>query len=238
MLAGRNHDGKQTVRSIQNPARQRDLRRSSMWPKAVFDDGEEWWFCPTSSEFTKEDPGNAESKTIEGSILAEEMGLGKTVELLSLILLSQEPERNQLRAYDAEWLATDVQPSNLTLLVCPLAIIGQWADEITRHAPGLRVLRYAGMKTTYPKDDGKEVERTIKRFDVVLCDFDTMASDLDIARKPRLHHTRAQVARGNRVTYRRSVLVGIEWLRVILDEARESSLSHRTAKISPADLTA
>jgi SNF2 family DNA or RNA helicase len=191
-----------------------------MWMKVHFDDSQEWWFCPTSLEFSKSDPAEQDSENAEGSILAEEMGLGKTVEILSLILLSQEPERNLLPVYDSKRLAADVQPSGLTLLVCPQAIIGQWADEITRHAPSLRVLRYSGMKSTYPKEDGREIERTIKRFDIVLCDFDTMAADLTIAKKPHLHHTRAQVARGGRVAYRRSVLIGIEWLRVILDEAR------------------
>jgi len=221
VLGGRDNDGKHTAHSISDSEQKTSMQRSVLWTRVNFEDGQEWWFCPTSMEFTQDDPAEDASDIIEGSILAEEMGLGKTVELLSLILLSQEPQRNSLPAYDAEWLATDVQPSNLTLLVCPLAIIGQWQDEITRHAPSLRVLRYSGMKTTYPKDDGKEIERTIRRFDVVLCDFDTMANDLAIARKPRLHHTRGQVARGNRVTYRRSVLVGIEWLRVVLDEARK-----------------
>lgn len=221
LITGHDESNKSTIQHIQDSSHIRDWRRSAMWHKAKFDDGQEWWFCPTSMEFSESDPAENDSDTLEGSVLAEEMGLGKTVEILSLILLSQEPERNTLPAYDAEWLAADVQPSNLTLLVCPLAIIGQWQDEITRHAPKLRVLRYSGMKTTYPKDDGKEVERTIRRYDIVLCDFDTMANDLAIARKPRLHHTRGQVARGNRVTYRRSVLIGIEWLRVVLDEARE-----------------
>lgn len=210
-----------TVTVIEQNRELSDARRSVMWVKTVFDDGDQWWFCPTSYELVKDDPAGSEDDYIEGSILAEEMGLGKTVELLSLILLSREPERNQLPAYDAEWLAADVRPSDLTLLVCPQAIIGQWRDEIARHAPSLRVLRYEGMKVTFPKEDGREVDDTIKNYDIVLCDFDTMAKDLDIARKPRLHNTRAQKARGGRVSYRRSLLVGIEWLRVVLDEARE-----------------
>lgn len=221
VIAGDDEEGKHMVKSIEHSEQVKQLRRSVMWMKTVFDDAAEWWFCPTSLEFSKTDPAEAEEDITEGSILAEEMGLGKTVELLSLILLSQEPERNNLPVYDAAWLAADVRPSNLTLLVCPQAIIGQWQDEIARHAPSLRVLRYAGMRETFPEEDGEEADWTIEKFDIVLCDFDTMASDLAIARKPHLHNTRAQKARGGRVSYRRSVLVGIEWLRVVLDEARK-----------------
>lgn len=221
MLSDPDADGAHTIKPLNNKDLAINLRRSVIWAKVILDDGEEWWFCPTSMKLMKEDPADYDTESTEGSILAEEMGLGKTVEILSLILLNREPERNLLPVYDATWLAADVRPSGLTLLVCPQAIIGQWCEEIARHAPTLRVLRYSGMKTTYPKDDGKEVERTIKRFDIVICDFDTMANDLTIARKPHLHNTRAQVARGGRVAYRRSVLIGIEWLRVILDEARE-----------------
>jgi len=226
LAAGHDDDGKLLIQSISDIEQRKALKRGTMWSKAVLEDGTQWWFSPVSCDISTADPAENENENedniMEGSILAEEMGLGKTVEVLSLILLSQEPERNLLPSYDAEFLANDVQPSSLTLLVCPQAIIGQWQDEINRHTPNLRVLRYLGMKASFPVETGREIEDTINDYDIVLCDFDTLAADLDIAKKPRVHNTRGAKARGGRVSYRRSVLVGIEWLRVVLDEARKS----------------
>ena len=46
------------------------------------------------------------------------MGLGKTIQLLSLIA---------------------AQPSGPTLLVCPMSLVGNWQREAARFTPGLRV---------------------------------------------------------------------------------------------------
>jgi SNF2 family DNA or RNA helicase len=58
-----------------------------------------------------------------GAVLADEMGLGKTVQAIGYLLG---------RAADPQ------------LVVCPTSLVGNWAHEIERFAPGLRPLRWRG----------------------------------------------------------------------------------------------
>jgi len=147
--------------------------------------------------------------------------------MLSLILLNTDKERRKLPSYLLEKSGSMVQPSGQTLLVCPQAIVKQWQDEIERHAPTLRVLRYEGMSTTFPREIN--MKKFLKDYDIVLCTFDVLTAEVAIARKPVIHTTRGNSHKPEheRINYRRSLLVGVDWLRVIIDEARRSSRSAR-----------
>jgi SNF2-related domain/SNF2 Helicase protein/Helicase conserved C-terminal domain len=65
------------------------------------------------------------SKLGLGACLADDMGLGKTIQVLSLLLVLKRGA------------GTESRPS---LLVAPASLLGNWAAEIERFAPGLRVL--------------------------------------------------------------------------------------------------
>ena len=54
-----------------------------------------------------------------GAVLADDMGLGKTVQLLALIAAAPPGNR-------------------LTLLVCPMSLVGNWQREAQRFTPELR----------------------------------------------------------------------------------------------------
>ncbi|KAH0579534.1 hypothetical protein H2248_002388 [Termitomyces sp. 'cryptogamus'] len=87
-----------------------------------------------------------------GGILAEEPGLGKTLESISLILLNPAPpERNpSMTRWDPE-ARLEVKAIQTTLIVTPPALASQWADELAAHAPSLKVLKYDGWsKVTVP----------------------------------------------------------------------------------------
>ncbi|BGP35067.1 hypothetical protein JCM10296v2_006897 [Rhodotorula toruloides] len=146
-------------------------------------------------------------------LLAEEVGLGKTVEALSLILLHSDPKRRKLPSYYNPISDSDVRPSGLTLIIAPTAIVGQWESEIARLTPGLRVLRYQGIMSLTKAWDAAYV---VRKFDLVLTTFDVLRKEVAFARKP--------VQRGLRnkreIRYRRSILVEIDFLRVMMDEAQ------------------
>ncbi|MGY2114015.1 DEAD/DEAH box helicase [Nocardia gipuzkoensis] len=59
-----------------------------------------------------------------GAVLADEMGLGKTVQTIGFLL--------------------DRAEAGAQLVVCPTSLVGNWAHEIGRFAPGLRVVVWRG----------------------------------------------------------------------------------------------
>jgi non-specific serine/threonine protein kinase len=112
-----------------------------------------------------------------GACLADDMGLGKTIQLLSLLLIDQ---------------ARGAQPRP-SLLVAPASLLGNWAAEIERFAPGLHamILHPSALPAA-----------AIKAFSAE----QAAAHDLVIT-------SYATLLRGD-------VLASIDWRYVILDEAQ------------------
>jgi len=62
------------------------------------------------------------------------MGLGKTVEKISLITLHKRPKEGSINIFDI--YQRDVQRTAATLIITPLHS-SEWISEINRHAPHL-----------------------------------------------------------------------------------------------------
>ena len=86
-------------------------------------------------------PQSVTFQDVKGGLLAEAPGLGKTVELLALILARPRPIAHVGQTtVHSRHTADDVDVENVlatkaTLIVAPATIVLQWVDEIARHAP-------------------------------------------------------------------------------------------------------
>jgi hypothetical protein len=111
-----------------------------------------------------------------GAILADDMGLGKTVQAIAM--LASEREERQ-----------DLGP---TLVVCPMSVVKQWAAEIERFAPSLRVLSHHGVARL----KGDALVESVLTSDVVVTSYDIATRDNE-------------------------TLALVEWDRLLLDEAQD-----------------
>ncbi|CRL27116.1 SNF2-related [Penicillium camemberti] len=166
---------------------------------------------------------------LKGGILAEEMGLGKTVEVIALISLNKRASQ-PIKA-DPEGL----RPTGATLIITPPAILEQWKQELNEHAPTLRVYHYNGIKRGKETTDDMIVEE-LAEFDVVLTTYNVIAKEI--------HYTGATPKRSlrheKRFVQRKTPLVRLSWWRVCLDEAQmiESGVSNaaKVARLIPREI--
>lgn len=96
----------------------------------------------------------------KGGFLCDDMGLGKTIQSISLILVKPYKEH----------LAAEKNTIKTTLVVAPLALIHQWANEIKHKAPGLSVLVYHGPNRGKFMDLFSEYDVVVTTYSVVSID--------------------------------------------------------------------
>ncbi|KAG1464374.1 hypothetical protein G6F56_005096 [Rhizopus delemar] len=141
---------------------------------------------------------NAQSN---GGILAD-MGLGKTIQTMGLILSSLKPDEKAK-----------------TLIVTPLALIQQWADEIRSKTERgtLKVLVHHGQNRT------KDVA-TFYKYDVVVTTYQVVAGDMpnDVEKQKKDEDAV--------VDERYGPLFQLKWHRVVLDEAQQ--IKNKTTRSS------
>ena len=90
-----------------------------------------------------------------GCILADQMGLGKTLQVIALFL-------REAKLRDA--------PS---LVIAPATLLENWRRELAKFAPSLSVLLHHGRERTgFPKN--------LQKFDVVIVSYDTAMRDISI----------------------------------------------------------
>ena len=86
------------------------------------------------------------------------MGLGKTIEVIALVLSNPRTEANGGALTDRSrsrkimnGMSEIDRPAvvKATLIICPLSIQQQWEDEILTHAPALKVFKYNGCSTIF-----------------------------------------------------------------------------------------
>ena len=130
-----------------------------------------------------------EKSGYKGGLLGDEMGMGKTIQAVSLIM-SDYPQKDP------------------TLVVVPPVALMQWSSEIKEYTDGkLNVLVYHGQNS---KVKGMSVKE-LKKFDVIMISYNSLES---LHRK----ETKGW-SRGNNLIKEASPIHAIHFHRLILDEA-------------------
>jgi SNF2 family DNA or RNA helicase len=166
---------------------------SSMWKYRPKNNGRPAWCHVITGEEVLEKPS-----PLQGGILADMMGLGKSLSILALIA-STYSDSKRFRNKRSETHQGDTECNGRgTLIVCPKSVLSSWDDEIKKHivANKLRVYVYHGAsRMQYPHE--------LSKYDIVLTTYNTVASEWS-SRKDQGE---------------KKALASINWFRIVLDEA-------------------
>lgn len=198
-------------------------------------DGAEWMVSRCLNIATKDEEVVQDyASQIKGGILSEEMGLGKTVEMIALMCLHRRKgPTNDIANGPTE---DSLVHSSATLIITPHAILRQWQNELKCLAPHLKVRVYEGVRTERKKLDNEQVVARLAECDVILSVYNVLGREI--------HYTAGaspvRNMRYNKVYERKkSPLTQIMWWRVVLDEAQmvESGVSNaaKVAQIIPRE---
>ncbi|KAJ7766803.1 SNF2 family DNA-dependent ATPase [Mycena metata] len=181
------------------------------------------------------------TKKRAGGILADDMGLGKTIQTLTRIVEGRPRKRDKEDGWDAP-----------TLVVCPLALVGQWADEIKKMAVGLTVVKHQGTSRTKSSAILRRAHVVITTYDTVRSEHAAFAptakdetkaaaakakaskadSDTDGSESEREHFGRTVEAKKGKAAAKAKPkvhpLFEVKWWRIVLDEAH--NIKNRNTK--------
>jgi SNF2 family DNA or RNA helicase len=150
-------------------------------------------------------------------LLADGMGLGKTVQTLACMVANQPEATDKARGIKA------------TLIVVPSAVIDQWIEEIRSH-----VKHEVFPKILHYKSSSKIDIEVVKDLDVVLCSYQEVMKQFPYPDQ-KARDSIAQM--GYKKWWKQACknlgdLHKIEWYRVVLDEAH--AIKNNSARTSLA----
>eukprot|EP01105_Mastigella_eilhardi_P016431 TRINITY_DN3757_c0_g1_i2.p1 TRINITY_DN3757_c0_g1~~TRINITY_DN3757_c0_g1_i2.p1 ORF type:complete len:965 (+),score=241.35 TRINITY_DN3757_c0_g1_i2:292-2895(+) len=214
--------------------RKRNMKLPAPWKEYTTSGGKKYYFNPTTKETKWDFPislplpeEECSSKIVRGGLLCDDMGMGKTIEILALILTNKLPASapQPIIPWDPDKKddtgnVLPFVPCKSTLIVCPLSLLSQWADEIRTHTvPGtLSVYVYHGQNRV--KDP-----LFMAKHDVIITTYHTLAAE-----QPNENSRRGSKAR--QILKEGSPLLQVPWFRVVLDEAH--TIKERTTHTARA----
>lgn len=130
----------------------------NFWKAFSFADGEPFYYSSLLGELRLEEP-----PVVRGGLLTEEMGLGKTLECVALILATKQPIQQEKPRREV-LTRLPLQPyvlveSPATLIIVPEPLVAQWESEVAKSLicrESLKVMTYlyASKKRTGEATDG------------------------------------------------------------------------------------
>ena len=174
-----------------------DFDEKSLWKAKQRGNGQTFYYHVITGAESSTRPNSA-----RGGILADMMGLGKTLSVLSLIVGSlneaaefatKSPPRSHIR--NQHML---VRNAKATLLICPLSVVSNWEEQITTHIQANTFSYYVYHGPNRIKD-----MRELAKFDLVITSYGTVRTDFANTRM------------------RQKPIEQMNWFRIVLDEAHQ-----------------
>ncbi|PNP46888.1 hypothetical protein TGAMA5MH_01841 [Trichoderma gamsii] len=174
--------------------------RYRLWETKTLDNGNE--------EITKQKIKNGiRPDESGGGILADEMGMGKTLSILSLIVKTLDVATEWAQKQESSaTVEEETQRSRSTLVIVPSALlVYNWIDEIDKYLnEGVKKIKYHG------SDRSKSLEEILDS-DIVVTTYSTLKAEFQ---------------------NKKSLLHRVDWYRIVLDEAhiirRRATLFYRS----------
>ncbi|KAK3074771.1 hypothetical protein LTR53_002503 [Teratosphaeriaceae sp. CCFEE 6253] len=173
----------------------------SLWKKGVNARGQDIWTHIITQMVlpNKPDP-------VYGGILADMMGLGKTLSILSLIAQTKREAKafGELEAPpQSEFLQRNAKT---TLIICPKSVMSNWMEQIKIHVKANKLTYYSYHGASRHQDLDE-----LAQYDIILTTYGTSAEDMKAKDK---------------------ALFSVNWFRVVLDEAH--SIRNQNTRVSKA----
>jgi hypothetical protein len=124
---------------------------SMLWEEREFLDGGKYYYSPALGQMRLVEP-----PVMKGGVLADEQGLGKTFEVLGLIIASLEELKQEAKEALKDTTEDDLIPTHATLIIVPPALVSQWKAEICKAVGDALEVQYYNPKTLIFEQDGEE----------------------------------------------------------------------------------
>ncbi|CAI6233340.1 unnamed protein product [Periconia digitata] len=187
-------------------------REGSLWKMKYKRTGEKYYFHVITGEEINHKP-----HVCRGGILADEMGLGKTLSILSLVADTDSlaaAKAFSKKAPPPRSGIANIVNSRATLLVCPLSTMYNWKDQLEKHFPVGKSLKW----TNYHGKNRMQLSpHQLADHDVIITTYNMLQSDYQEKKAP---------------------LAYVHWFRIVLDEAHAIRNTSTKQSIAACNLAA